>query len=100
MSEMDNTHKKGSRPIDSVATMPKIISCIEGCKLIEVNQIMINDYRDYLIDLNFKLYFSEQMSLQDTINRRVLNLLCRSHREKFYESLETLIDEIGIMESI
>ena len=59
MSEMDSTHKKGSKLIDFITAMPRIISCIEGFQLIEVNKIVINNHRGYLININFEIYFSE-----------------------------------------
>ena len=55
--EIDNTHIAGSRPIDTYAITPNIMECVEGCKLIKTNDIIIIDYRAYIIDINFKKYF-------------------------------------------
>ena len=100
MSEINNTHKKGSRPIDSVTASPGIMSCIEGCSLVEVNEIILLDQRRYIFNVNFELYFFEQMSSWDTINRRIIDPSRRSHREKFCKSVESLIDKTGIIGSI
>ena len=59
---MDNTHKDGSKLIDSIAASYRIISYIERCKLIEANEVVLSDHRGYLVDINFELYFNEQMS--------------------------------------
>ena len=47
---MDNTYQIGFKPIDS---------CIEGCKLVETNKIMISNHRGCIIDINFELYFGK-----------------------------------------
>ena len=88
MSKIDNIYKIGSKPIHSIAASPSIMNCIEGYKLIEVNEIVLSNHRGYLIDINLELYFSEQISLWNTINRRILNLSRRSHRKKFCKSIE------------
>jgi len=60
---MDNIHIDGSKSIDSIAVTLNIIECIEGCKLLEANEVMITDYRFYLVDINFECYFEVQLSL-------------------------------------
>ena len=68
IEEMDNTHITGSKLIDTCAVSLNIIKCIEECKLMETNDIIIMDHRAYIIDINFKRYFQAQLSIWDQIN--------------------------------
>ena len=60
--QMNNTCMIGSEPIDSVAATINILQIVEGCKLIETNDIIITDHRSHIINFNFEEYFCEQFS--------------------------------------
>ena len=60
--EIENTHTNSSKPIRTIAVLPNAIECIKGCELIEANEIIINNYRVYIVNFNLKRYFKEQMS--------------------------------------
>ena len=62
LNEIDNTHITGSKLINSIAVLNNLIEYIEGCKLIKAREILIDNYRLYIIDLNLERYFNEQMS--------------------------------------
>ena len=55
--QMDNTYLTRLRPIKIVAVSPNLIECIEGYKILEVNDIIITDYRLYIIDINLERYY-------------------------------------------
>jgi len=59
LDEMDKTYIGGSVPIDSVAATPSIIEYIEVCKLLLHCEVVLSDYRSYLVDINFEAYFEE-----------------------------------------
>ena len=59
---MDNMYKRGSRPIDTIIAAIGIIQVIIGCKLIEINEIVILDHCTYIIDVNLNKYFEEYFS--------------------------------------
>ena len=42
---MGNTCKIGLAQIDTIATSPGIIECIEGYTLLEIDEIVLSDYR-------------------------------------------------------
>ena len=62
----------------------------------ETNKIIITDHRSYLIDFNFEEYFYEKFSDWDQINHRMLDPARRSHRNKFVEKLEEVLDSIEL----
>jgi len=93
---MDNTHINGSSPIDSIAATTNILQIVEGCKLLEANEVILNDHRSYAVDFNFEKYFSKQFSSWDMINHRILDPACRSQRNKFIKKLEELLDAVGL----
>ena len=57
LDKMDNTHQKGSKPLDTIAISLEIIECIEECLIIETNEIIIIDHHLCLVDINFENYF-------------------------------------------
>ena len=59
---MDNTHIIGSKLIDTAAASPNLMNCIEGYKLMKIDNLIITDHRLFLIDINFERYFSTKLS--------------------------------------
>ena len=49
-----------------------------------------------MIDINLEKYFSEQFNEQDKINRSTLDPGRRSHRIKFTEIIEDLLNKMNI----
>ena len=91
---MDYMYYDRTKCIDSLAVSDGIIPFLEGLALYEVNKIMRSDYRAYVIGLNLEAYFEEQFSQQDFINRSILDLSRRDHREKFEEYADKFLDNI------
>ena len=60
--ELDCTYIGGSRCIDSIAGTQNILDFMEGSKLLEANEIIILDYRAFVIDINMESYFKERLS--------------------------------------
>ena len=50
---------KGSSLIDSITVLEGTLEYVEGCKLLENNEIVCLDYQSYLVDINLKKYFRE-----------------------------------------
>ena len=59
LNEMDNIHVTSSKLIDSIVASNNLMKCIEGYKLADTREILINNYRSYIIDLNLEKYFNE-----------------------------------------
>ena len=50
--------------------------------------------------MNLEGYFSEELSEQDKINKSILNLSRKSHREMFRELVEKQLDIVPIESAI
>ena len=94
--QLDNTHKEGSKYIDSIVVSPGIIEYVEGYKLFEVKEITLTDYRVHTIDMNLEKYFTEQFCNQDKINHSMLDIRRKSHQNKFIKELEELLSTMQI----
>ena len=88
INQIGKTYIHGSNPIDSLATSQGIIDYIDRCKLLSNNDIIELDHYSYIIDVALEDYFDDELSEWDNINKVLLNLARRSHREKFIEELE------------
>ena len=55
--EFDNTHEQESKYIDIVAIICRLVEYIKDCQITECNEIINNDYRGFLIDLDLVEYF-------------------------------------------
>ena len=86
--QIGRTYKHGSRTIDSIAATPGVIDYVDGCKLLDYNEIVESDHKAYVIDIALEDYFHVEISDWDNINKVMLNPARRSHREQFIETLE------------
>ena len=59
INNLDNTYKKGSKCIDSIVVLHRLLNYIKESRLFDVDEITLIDYRAYVIDLNLEQYFSE-----------------------------------------
>ena len=73
-----------------------ILQFVEGSKLYKTNKILDTDHRRYVIDVNFSEYFEEEFSNWDNINRLILDPGKRTHRERFEELIEEILDTMNI----
>ena len=55
--DIDSTYKYGSKMIDIIATTTELIEYVDGCKMNEFTEILITDYRDFIVDFNLEDYF-------------------------------------------
>ena len=65
VKDLSKTHRRGSKCIDSIVASPNIFECIEGSKLLEINEVLDTDYRLYLIDINLEYYIEEKFVYWD-----------------------------------
>ena len=91
ISQMDNTNVKGSYPIDSIAASSEISEYIEGCQMVDHNEIIYIDHRGYMVDINLEDYFNDQMSYWNENHKVIINPSRRSHRERFVEIIDNKI---------
>lgn len=60
VEDLDRTFWYGSKSIDSVVATLNILQCVEGSKLLEINEVVRIDCRSYLIDINLEMYFDKE----------------------------------------
>ena len=72
---MDSLSIKYSKAIDSNIITFTIIECIENQIAITRNEIIISDYREYLIDITLKEYFILTLNNWDIKNIIILDIL-------------------------
>ena len=59
----------------------------------ECNKIIIADHREYIIDIHLEDYFNLSIAEIDKIENSRINSRKLSHRTKFVEKVEELLDE-------
>ena len=69
----------------------ELIEFIDRCKMTDYNDILILDYRGYLIDAYLEDYFNLQIQNIDAIINSKINHRKLTYQTKFIEKLEELI---------
>ena len=100
VKELDHTHSRGTKCIDSIAATPNIRKHMEGSRLFETNEMTITDHRVCVVDINLEQYFQEEFSGWDKIERVVLCPSKRNHRNKFDETGDETLDSITLESTI
>ena len=65
LDEIDNTHWKRLKCINTVVVLENIIRFVEGSKLCETYEILDTNYCGYVIDINLNDYFDKEFSNWD-----------------------------------
>ena len=94
----DATHKKGKTQIDAVFATTAVLNCINECKIVDYNEIIMSDHREFIFDLNARKYFNMTHSEYDEKSNRLLNPNNRKHREKFNQKLNDYITDSKLVE--
>ena len=93
LNKLDKTCICGSNAIDSVAVLEGLMDFIEGSLLVSDNEIVNTDNRVCVIDINLEDYFNEEFSYWNAANNVILDPSKKSHRIKFLEELENLLNQ-------
>ena len=88
LSQMDHTHNRGTKCIDSIDVTPDLIKHVKGSRLFEKNEIVNTDHRHYVIDINLEECFQDEFSGWDKIERVILDPNKRTDRGKFNEFVD------------
>ena len=59
VEELDKAHENGSKTIDSTSTSSDTMECVEGCRLLNYNDIVESDHRAHAIEVDVEDYFQE-----------------------------------------
>ena len=68
VAQLDKTHKKGSRTVDSTAASSGITEHTEGSKLVDYSEIVETDHRGHIIDAAMEECFNIEFSQWDNID--------------------------------
>ena len=69
----DRNYKYKSKQIDSIAATNGIMNHIEGCRLINYNDIVESNHCAYMIDVDIKEFLKEEFSRWENANQVILN---------------------------
>ena len=59
---VDKIYIQGSKAINSIAVSNELMYYIEDCQLVKINDIIMIDYRAYIIEMNITQYFDKKFS--------------------------------------
>ena len=65
IGQSDNTHKYGKNCIDAALCTYGVIQFIEGCQMTECDEIILNDHRGYIVDINIEEYYNVKLNEYD-----------------------------------
>jgi len=96
----DNTYKHGSKCIDIVMSTYGVIDYITGCQVTECDEVILNDHRGYLIDIEIERYCETIISEYDKPNRNMLKHTRKSHVKYFNDKVDELLDKIKLQRMV
>ena len=89
--ELDKTFKYGSKCIDVALCTYGLIDYIEGCQLTECDEILMNDHRGYVLDINVERFCSCGVNKYDRPNRTLLDNARKQHVHTFNEKVDEMM---------
>ena len=73
-----------------------VIDYIARCQVTECDEVILNDHRGYLIDIEIERYCETIISEYDKPNRTVLKHTRKSHVKYFNDKVDELLDKIKL----
>ena len=95
-NELDKTYKYGKKCIDVVMYTYGLIDYVAGCQLIECDEVIMNDHRGYLVDLEIERYYKCKLNKYDKPNHTILNNTRKIHVLKFNKKVNELMDSFKL----
>jgi len=86
-NKLDNTYKYGKKCINIVMCTYRLINYVASCQLTEHDEVIINNHRGYLVDLEIERYCKCKLNKYDKPNHTILNNMRKSHVIKFNEKV-------------
>lgn len=90
--DLDKTFKYGSKCIDVVLCTYGLVDYIEGCQLTECDEILMNDHRGYIVDINVKSFCNSRLNKYDRPNRTMLDNARKRHVQDFNEKVNEMMN--------
>ena len=96
----DSTYKFGSKCINTIAASIGIMKIVNGCILLDFEELIISNHRGFIVDLDLEEYFNTIPSYYDEVDYSKLDSSRKSHLIKFCDVLEVEIIKRNIDERI
>jgi len=91
-TQWESTCKYSVKCVNAIATTAGLLQYVDGCEMIESNELIVTDYRGYLINFNLERYFECKQFVLDDINSLKLDSRWASHKKLFVEKVEEYMD--------
>jgi len=92
----ESTYCYGSKCINTIAAIAGIINYVDGCTIIECNELIITNHREYLVDVNLERYFDSNEFEIDKNDSSKLDSRWAIYKLKFIEIVEKYIDQYDV----
>ena len=97
---LDNTFKTGKKCIDVVLCTHGLLEYISGSQMVECDEVIINDHRGYLLDLEIERYCKCKLSKYDKPRHTILNNNKTSHVEIFNEKINEVMNQLNVKQRV
>jgi len=98
--EREKTYIRGRKCIDLVAMSAGLLGYLRGCKMVNFTEIICTDHRGFIVDLDLNSYFEVETSNFDLRKLNKLDHRRKSHREKFIDKAESILETVKLEEVI
>ena len=97
---LDHTFKYGTKCIDVVLCSYGLLEYISGCQIVECDEVILNDHRGYVVDLEIERYCQCKLSRYDNPKHASLNNTKKSHVDKFNEKVNELMESFNLKQYV
>ena len=77
-----------------------LINYVASCQLTKCDEVIMNDHRGYLVDLEIERYCKYKLNKYDKPNHTILNNIRKSHIIKFNEKVNKLMDSFKLKQRV
>ena len=92
--------KTGTKCINIVLCVHRLIKCIADCQMVKCDEVVINDHRGYLVDLEIERYVQCKLSKQDKPRHAMLNNNKKSHVVAFNEKVNEVMHQLNLKQRV
>ena len=97
---LDNVREYGKKFIDVVMRAHGLIDYVAGCQLIEYDEVIINNHREHLLNIEIESCCQCKLNKNDQPNHTILNNTRKSHVLKFNEKVNEAITSINLKQRV
>ena len=99
-NKLDNTFKNGTKCIDVVLSTQGLLEHVAGCQMVECDEVIMNDHRGHMVDLEIERYCEMKLSKCDKPCRSLLNNNKKSHAETFNEKANEIMKQLNVKQRV